>query len=123
MAILPNHRVRLRELAGLSLRDLADRTGISKSRLHQWEHGETTLHTSEVRAFRNVILELSGRNHAEVRKLLNVEVPAMDSLKVRNSNAPKRTSVRTPRKVGRVFSRFGKVGRVFSRLGRKTDAK
>ena len=73
MEITPNHRVRLRELCGLSVRDLADRTGVSKTRLNQWELGRPPeLHTNEVRTIRNVLLELSGANHKEVIRLLKV---------------------------------------------------
>ena len=72
MEILANHRMRLRQLAGLSLRDLADRCGVSKSRLSLWEHGQSVLHSNETRTVRNVILELSGKNHREVVRLLRI---------------------------------------------------
>jgi DNA-binding XRE family transcriptional regulator len=71
MEIIPSHRIHLRELCGLSLRDLADRTGISKTRLHLWENDEAKLHSNEVRTIRNTILELAGSNHREVRRLLS----------------------------------------------------
>ena len=69
-----NERTRLRTLAGLSLRDLEDRTGISKSRLSLWEHGEATLHTSEIRSINNVILELSSRHLDEISRLVHSRI-------------------------------------------------
>ena len=79
MGILANHRTRLGQLAGLSLRDLSDRCGVSKSRLSLWEHGQSVLHSNETRTICNTILELAGNNHREVRRLLS-RTPARDAL-------------------------------------------
>jgi transcriptional regulator with XRE-family HTH domain len=90
MKIAPNHRVRLRELCGLSLRDLEDHTGVSRTRLNQWElNGPPELHTNELRTIRNVLLELSGSNHREVRRLLS-RTPGRDGLRPREVEAVSR---------------------------------
>ena len=76
MTLTPAISPRLRQLVGLSLRKLADLTSISKSTLHLWEHGkDDVLHSSEIRAIRNVILEFSGANHKEVVRLLKGRTP------------------------------------------------
>ena len=71
MQISPSHRTKLRKLCGISLRELANRIGVGKTRLNEWERNETQLHTSELYTLRNVLLELSGHNRSEVRRLLS----------------------------------------------------
>jgi len=63
-------RGRFRHLAGLTIRDLADRTGISKTRLSAWEMGEAELHTSELRNVHNVLLELLARHFDELARIV-----------------------------------------------------
>lgn len=88
-------RYRLRKLAGLSLRDLSDRVGVSKSKLSSWELGEARLLTSELRA---VVSELNATSRRVLGELERI-------LKVKDAKNRRRATLR-PRR--RPFDNLGK---------------